>query len=64
MLDDIGESEKTSLLADDTSKVLRDIGIIAAVNLRSESVHGLEEFVAILFIAYIFKVVFAALAEG
>jgi hypothetical protein len=24
----------------------------------------LEEFVAILFIAYIFKVVFAALAEG
>jgi hypothetical protein len=44
--------------------MLRDIGIIAAVNFGAESVYGLEEFVAILFVAYIFKVVFAALAEG
>jgi hypothetical protein len=64
VLDDIGESEQASLFADDTSKLLRDIGIIAAVDFRAESVHGVEEFVGILFIAYIFKVVFAALAEG
>lgn len=64
VLDDIGECEKTSFFADDTSKVLRDIGIIAAVNFGAESVDGLEEFVAILFVAYIFEVVFAALAKG
>lgn len=64
VLDDVWESEKTSLPTDDASKVLRDVGIVAAVDFGTESIHGLEELVAVLFISAIFEVVFAALTES
>lgn len=64
MLDHVRESEQTSLATDHSSEVLRDIGIIAAVNFGAKSVHGVEEFVGFLFIHDIFKVILAALAES
>lgn len=64
VLDNVWESEKTSLATNDASEVLCDVGIVAAVDFGTESIHGLEELVAVLFVSAIFKVVFAALTES
>lgn len=64
MLDDIRESEETSLTTDNAPEMLRDIGIIAALDVGPESVHGLEEMVVILFIRDMLKMALAALAES
>lgn len=65
MLNDVGKSKETTLPADNASQVLRHLGVGGiAVNIRSESVDFLEEFVFSLWVADIFDILFVCtLAE-
>lgn len=64
MLKNVRKCEKSALPAHDTSKILCDLRIVEAANLRPKAEDLLEEFVLILLVTDVAEVFSCALAES